>query len=68
MHKLTLSIQEIADGHWMSSIAFEGGIFKHGILVVALRADTHILLAEMPRHLVKAGNLLDCALDIALNK
>jgi hypothetical protein len=52
VHILTLSIQEVADWHWMASIAFEGGVLKHRILVVALRTNTHILLTQMPRHLV----------------
>jgi hypothetical protein len=64
MQNLTLSIQEVADRYWVASIAFKGGVLKHRILVVALRTNTHILLAQMPRHLVDIGVLLElCVSD-----
>jgi hypothetical protein len=43
----------------MSSVAFEGGVLEHCILVVALGTNAHILLTQMPRHLVDVGIFLE---------
>jgi hypothetical protein len=43
----------------MASIALEGGVLEHRILVVALGTNAHVLLAQMPRHLVDVGIFLE---------
>lgn len=42
---LTLSVQEVANGNCMVTVALEGGVLEH-VVAMSLWSDTHVLLAE----------------------
>jgi len=46
MVSLTLGIEKVADGHWEGLVGVDGSVLEH-LLLVSLRSNTHILLAEV---------------------
>jgi hypothetical protein len=59
MGRLTLGIQEVADGDGVAALVVDRGILEH-LIGVGLGADAHVLLAQM-LHMsidVGAGELL----------
>jgi len=59
--KLTLGVQEVADGHRVAAVG-DVGCFED-LLHVRLRLDAHVLLAERSSLLLDVGVLLSRVLD-----
>lgn len=51
----TLCVQEVADRDRVSLVSVKAGVLEHLVQVVALRANAHVLLAEMTDMVVDVG-------------
>lgn len=61
---LTLSIQEIADGHRVVLFTLVPHVLKHLIELVALRAEAHVLLAQRSHMVANVGALLETSVSL----
>ena len=56
--RLTLGVEEVADGHEMVALLVMDGGFSEDLIDMCLRADAHVLLAESLCVVANAGGFL----------